>query len=180
MERIKLFTASKVFEAVCAISTELQKTVLDKQEDRPLFCIILKGGFKFGSELLRTLSIVNIDPEITFINCKSYYSNHYPGDLEELTFADPINVFKDRNVILIDDILDTGQTMNTVISHIENLAKSINVVVLINKTASRKENINHPVIRGFDVQEDLFLLGYGMGDGELYRNENYISYYKER
>ncbi len=179
MKKKILFTKKEVKNAILKIKFSIEDNIYKKDPFgcNPLFCIILKGGYKVGSLILRQLSENFRKFDITFIICKSYGNDINPQQTPELIFSDPIEIFKDRDVILVDDILDTGKTLNSISTAITDIVKSLKIVVLVNKTARREIDIKEEIMYGFEVKEDLFLLGYGMGHGELYRNENFISYY---
>jgi len=80
---------------------------------------------------------------------------------------------KDFDVLIVDDIVDSGITMNFVVNHVKSLgAKSVKTCVLLDKPSRRKVHIK-PDFCCFEI-EDVFVVGYGLNYGDFYRNVPYI------
>ncbi len=96
-----------------------------------------------------------------------------------------VNILKDisnsvlgKDVLIIEDIVDSGVTLNFIIKHLKNKgAKKVSVCTLLNKTARRKKQVDVQYI-GVDVQDE-FVAGYGMDYAENYRNVPFIGILKE-
>ena len=133
-----------------------------------VFVCVMKGGFMFFSDLIKH---INYPIEVDFIKCSSYdgfeqkeLSIHY--DIE----AD----VTDKTVFIVDDILDTGGTMNVLIKHFKKLgAKQVETV-----SAVYKENLDFPdhfFIYKQPVNVDPWYIGYGMDGPKGYsRNKDTI------
>ena len=81
---------------------------------------------------------------------------------------------KERDVLLLDDILDTGRTLKSILKYIEKLSpRSVKTCVLLDKTARRETPIQ-PDYRGFSI-DDHFVVGYGLDYRDKHRNLPYIA-----
>jgi len=131
---------------------------------RPLFIAILNGSFMFGSDLFKSL---NIEAEICFIKLASYKGIK---STEQVTTSIGLDVsLKDRDVILIEDIVDTGKTLHQFIPQLyEQNPSSIRIAALLHKP----EALLYPIkvdYLGFEVPNK-FLVGYGLDYDGLGRN----------
>jgi len=132
-----------------------------------LVCI-LKGSFIFTADLARH---INIPISIDFLGTKSYEGSESSG-IVQITH-DLTSSIKDKNVLIIEDIIDTGLT----ITHILNLLKlrepeSIRICSLLHKPARTKVPVKID-FRGFTI-DDQFVVGYGLDYDEQYRNLPFI------
>ncbi|WP_300409702.1 hypoxanthine phosphoribosyltransferase [Lagierella sp.] len=149
---------------------ELGKEITEFYSGEEVIVIpILRGGFVFAADLIREIKVpVVVDFAIT----SSYESREYSsGDVKIL--SDLREDIKGKNVLIVDDIMDSGHTLNT----LKNLfgkrdPKSLNVCVLLDKPSRRQVDIK-PEFRGFEI-DDLFIVGYGLNYGKHYRNIPYI------
>ena len=105
----------------------------------------------------------------------SYGTNTAPG---ELVFTKELRLeAKNRDVLLVDDILDTGKTLRAVIDKLNALQpRSLKTCVLLEKKSRRVENITADYV-GFEVP-DAFVVGYGLDYAERYRNLPFIGVLK--
>ncbi|MDO4778680.1 MAG: hypoxanthine phosphoribosyltransferase [Tissierellia bacterium] len=145
-----------------------------KDDDAPLILLgILKGSVMFLTDLAR-----KIDLPITFdfMSVSSYgLSTTSSGDVRILKDLDQ-NI-EGKNVIIVEDIVDTGYTMNYVIKTLEaRKAKSIKVASLLNKEQRRKVNVKVDYL-GFEIPDE-FVVGYGIDYAEKYRNLPFIGVVK--
>ena len=135
---------------------------------RIVFVCIMKGGFMFFSDLVKH---IKYPIEVDFIKCSSYDGLKQ----KELNIHYDIEAnIKDKTVFIIDDILDTGITMNVLVKHFKNLgAKQVETV-----SAVYKENVDFPNHFYIYKQPEGFnpwYIGYGMDDPKGYsRNLNTI------
>lgn len=135
-------------------------------KDRELVLIgVLKGAFVFLSDLARRLTIpVKID----FVNASSYGSDTTSSGEIHLSREIDIDV-KDKDVLIVEDIVDTGLTLTYLIDYLKSLGpRSVKVCALIDKHERRKTKCNldyscHEVDKGF-------LVGYGLDYSEDYRH----------
>jgi hypoxanthine phosphoribosyltransferase len=130
-----------------------------KLEKTPIVLIcVLNGGFMFYSKLVEKLS--SLDPKCDFIKVKSYEGKER-GELE-IKLQESIDI-EDHHVYIIDDIYDTGVTMDALRKHfIYEGAASVQIVTLIKRAINE---INLPVgsIYGFEITDE-WVVGYGMDD----------------
>ena len=126
--------------------------------DRPLALIaVLKGSFIFFADLVREM---DLSAEIDFIRVKSYGNYTVPGGIS-LTKEPELNL-KGKDIILVEDIVDTGKTAAWLNSYFKKYEpESVHFCALINKTHRRAENVVVTYC-GFDVPQKDFLVGYGL------------------
>jgi hypoxanthine phosphoribosyltransferase len=130
----------------------------------PLMIGILKGGFIFLADLVRQ---IDFNVEIDFIRASSYKEGMESGDIELVT--DVITPLKGRHVILVEDMLDTGITLDFLKSTILlRRPASLKICALIDKKERRQVDIRADYV-GFVVNEG-FIVGYGTDCGEMGRN----------
>ncbi|MEM7289651.1 MAG: hypoxanthine phosphoribosyltransferase [Pseudomonadota bacterium] len=136
-----------------------------------LVVAILKGSFVFAADLIRAMHKVGISPEVEFISISSYGSGteaHEPVILRDV--ETPV---LDRNVVLIDDILESGGTLAfTKKLMMERGAKSVSIVALLDKASRRKAEIEADHV-GFTCP-DKFVVGYGMDVGHAFRELPFV------
>jgi hypoxanthine phosphoribosyltransferase len=127
----------------------------------PLFLIVLVGSIPFGADLVRA---VPFNAEVDFLGLNRYGESGKFG----VTLDTSTPLF-DRNVILVEDIIDTGLTLTTLRRMIEDRgAASVATAALLDKTRRRLTDV--PIeYRGFEVGDE-FLVGYGLDWQDLYRN----------
>tara|TARA_R100001163_G_C5065430_1_gene203385 strand:+ start:1304 stop:1876 length:573 start_codon:yes stop_codon:yes gene_type:complete len=131
--------------------------------------VILKGSAIFFSDLVRQL---NIPLKTEFISISSYgHDTESSGQVRfELDVRDSI---KDRHVLIVEDIIDTGNSLSTVLKHLEARSpKSLNIVTLLSKPSRREVEVDVKWI-GLEIA-DKFVVGYGMDYAERYRELPYI------
>mgnify|MGYP003631517249 CR=1 FL=1 len=124
---------------------------------------LLNGCFAFYSDLVRSMPI---DVECDFMRVKSYISKNKQGDVQ--ITKDLETPIKGKHVYIVDDIYDTGNTMNAVMEYLEGKSPaSLSIVTLITRHSSPKlENAHH----AFTIDKE-WLIGYGLDDDKgLNRN----------
>jgi len=134
--------------------------------DRPVVLLcVLKGSLIFTSDLARALTI---PVEIDSVALRSYGSGTVSTGRIELVM-EPSTSLTGRDVLIVEDIVDTGNTIAYLQAYLAAVgARSVRVVALLNKTARRE----HPLEvdwHGFDIP-DRFVVGYGLDYCERYRN----------
>ncbi len=136
---------------------------------------ILKGSFVFAADLIRALHAVKVEPEVEFISLASYGAGTTGGEVRIL--RDIESEVKDRDVLLIDDILESGNTLKFARDlMIERGANKVNIAVLLDKHSKRKADIDADYV-GFDCP-DYFVVGYGMDVGHAFRELPYVGVVK--
>ncbi|MEM7108010.1 MAG: hypoxanthine phosphoribosyltransferase [Bacteroidota bacterium] len=141
-----------------------QKINEDYRHSRPLFIAILNGSFMFASDLLKE---INVECEISFVKVASYEEMESSGNVKQLIGLSE-NIFN-RDVIIIEDIIDTGKTISKMRDEFTALgANSIEVVSLFLKPKSPEITDKIKYV-GFELP-DVFVLGYGLDYDGLGRN----------
>lgn len=170
MEKIKLkdkeFTLSipeaKIQEAVKQIADNINEDL--KNEKTPLFLGILNGAFMFLSDLFKE---INIDCEVSFVKLASYQGTNSTGDVKQLIGLN--ENLSGRNVIIVEDIVDTGLTINNLIKQVKGYApEKVRVASLLFKPDACQEFINLDYV-GIEIPNE-FIVGYGLDYDGLGRN----------
>lgn len=141
----------------------------DYADSDGLLCIgVLKGSVFFMADLLKKLTIpVTVD----FFQTSSYGSSMTGGEVRIRKDVElPI---RGRDVLLIEDIVDTGHTLRTILALLEfRGARSVRLCALLDKVERREVEVRIDY-RGFEI-ENLFVVGYGLDFDERYRNLPFI------
>src|SRR5512135_2941453 len=129
---------------------------------------LLNGTVMFLADLIRNLSL---PLRLDFMGVSSYGAGTESG---ELVFTKELRLsVRGRDVLLVDDILDTGKTMSRVLARLRALGpRRIKTCVLLNKAARRIEPVKADYV-GFEIP-DLFVVGYGLDFAERYRNLPFV------
>jgi hypoxanthine phosphoribosyltransferase len=129
---------------------------------------LLTGTVMFLADLIR---FINLPLHLDFIGVSSYREGTIS---RELVFTKELRLdVKGRDVLIIDDILDTGRTLAAVTARLEKLKPaSIRTCVLLDKQARRETNARADYA-GFEIP-DLFVVGYGLDFAERYRNLPFV------
>jgi hypoxanthine phosphoribosyltransferase len=149
---------------------EIGDELTEKFRDKPLTAVcILKGSFIFYADLIRSLQT---DVVCEFFGVSSYQGNQSSGEIKlTLDLANPV---EDRHVILVEDIVDTGLTMNYLIKNLRSRKpKSLTTIALLQKPDAIKVDC-HVDIVGFNIKND-FVVGYGLDYQGFYRNLPYVA-----
>lgn len=145
-----------------------KKINTDYKEKNPIVIGVLKGAFVFLADLLRE---IEIPIEVDFLSISSYNGKESSG-VVRITHDLSLNI-KDRDVILVEDIIDTGRTVNYIIENLKTRKpKSLAVCTLLNKEENRIINVQLSYI-GFTIP-GVFVVGYGLDYSNKYRNLRYI------
>ena len=140
---------------------------------RPILLAILNGSFVFAADLMRA---IGLDSEVAFIKLKSYDGMNSSGQVTEMIGLD--RDLKGRHVIIVEDIIDSGNTMADLLPRLRALEPaSLKLAVLLVKPDALQHDI-HIDYRGFDIPND-FVVGYGLDYDEagrglegIYRESN--------
>ncbi|MES2795749.1 MAG: hypoxanthine phosphoribosyltransferase [Bacteroidota bacterium] len=156
-----LISESEIMERVVAISQKINSDYLNK---KPLFIGVLNGSFMFAAELFKNLEI---GAEITFLRVQSYQNMASQGKVVEvLGLTENI---ENREVIIVEDIVDTGLTINEIVSYLNSKnPNSIKIATLLFKPKALKTDVKADYV-GFEI-EPKFVVGYGLDYDGLGRN----------
>ncbi len=160
-ELLPILSQEEIREKVARLAQQISD---DYKESQLVLIGVLKGAFVFMADLVRNL---NIPVEIDFI-CASSYANSDKSSGDVKILSQLRTDIKDKHVLIVEDILDTGQTIKRLISSFASRQpKSIRVCACIDKmerrqTDSRADYSCHCVSHGF-------LVGYGLDYAEQYR-----------
>ena len=143
------------------------------RDSTPIFVCILKGAYPFLADLTRCVSI---EHEVDFMAVSSYDGGTQSTGVVKIEKDLKSNI-TDRDIILVEDIIDTGLT----IAHLEELLgtrnpKSIRVAALLDKKPARKKDVEIHYA-GFEIPKE-FVIGYGLDYDEKYRNLPFIGIMK--
>jgi len=143
----------------------------DYKNKNPILIGVLKGAFVFLADLLREL---NIPVEIDFLGISSYTGTKSSGVVRIIQDLS-LNI-EDRDVILIEDIVDSGRTLDYIINNLKTKRpRSIAVCALLNKKDARVVDVPLTYI-GFNIPR-VFVVGYGLDYENKFRNLKYIGVY---
>ena len=157
----KIFDKQTIQKRVQEMAAELSKKFDNK---KPIFISVLNGSFIFASDLLRNL---NINCEIDFIKLSSYKGQNTTGTVRLLKdiSADITN----RDVIIIEDIIDSGLTIEFLVKRLKGASpRSISIVTLLFKPDVAKLSLPIDII-GFEIAPH-FVVGYGLDYDQDYRH----------
>ncbi len=166
-----LFSAS----AIARRNLELAKDIAAHDYDNLLVISILKGSFIFAADLIRAMHDAGVEPEVEFIFISSYGAGTTSGEVRVLRDID--NDVHGRDILLIDDILESGKTLKfTRELMLSRGAKSVSIAVLLDKRTRRQTEIDADYV-GFECP-DYFVVGYGMDVAHAFRELPYVGVVK--
>jgi len=156
-------------EEIDNIVTEIANKINNSNTEKPLFISVLNGSFLFAADIMRRITIPNA--EISFIKLSSYDGMKSNGEISELIGIK--NNISGRNIILLEDIVDTGNTLEKIIELLtQEQVSSIKVATLLFKPNAYKKDLNIDYI-GKSIEND-FVVGYGLDYNEIGRNLPHI------
>jgi hypoxanthine phosphoribosyltransferase len=164
VERV-LITEDEIARRIREMSREIER---DFQGRELVVVALLTGTVMFLADLIRNLSL---PLRLDFMGVSSYGVGTESG---ELVFTKELRLgVRGRDVLLVDDILDTGKTMSRVLAKLRALKpRRIKTCVLLNKAARRVEAVEADYV-GFEIP-DFFVVGYGLDFAERYRNLPFV------
>lgn len=140
----------------------------------PVLIGILKGGFVFLADLLRSITI---PVELDFMAISSYGSGTVSSGIVKIRKDVDINL-EGRDVIIVEDIVDSGLSLQYIMEYIaKHRPASLRTCVLLDKPAAHKTEVSFDYV-GFEIGNE-FVVGYGLDFNERYRNLPYIGILKE-
>jgi len=159
-----LITKKDIAKRVKELAAEISKDYKDK---KPLLIGILKGSFIFLADLIRDID-PKIEPHVEFVGLSSYDSGTESDRDPKLTKMLGASI-ENKDVLLVEDIVDTGHSFNKLIPLIqEGKPKSLKTCALLSKLARREIEVQVDYV-GFTI-EDKWVEGYGLDTDEDFRN----------
>ena len=168
-----VFSASRI----AARLEELAVEIAARRLERLLVVAVLKGSFVFAADLIRALHRAGLEPEVDFLTLSSYKKSKTSSGRVEILRDLDLGV-EGRNVLLVDDVLDSGRTIVFAKDLISARgAKSIATCVLLDKVVPRAVNVAAD-FRAFECPDE-FVVGYGMDVAHRYRELPYVGRVKQ-
>lgn len=166
-----LYSADTIAARNAALAREIRDAGF---VENVLVVAVLKGSFVFAADLIRALHAAGISPEVDFMSLSSYGKGTTSSGVVTV-IRDIETAVQGRNVLLVDDILESGRTLAHARRTIaERGAARVGVAVLLDKPGKRVAEIEADFV-GF-VCPDKFVVGYGMDAGHAFRELPYIGY----
>lgn len=180
-----LWTAEQISHRISELGAQITNdfskncsNTLFSPSDGPVIVGVATGAFLFLADLVRAITLpISVD----FIRVESYGSGTVSTGIPIISWDLKLDV-RDKHVILVEDIVDTGSTLSILIDHLKSKgASSVSVCTLLNKPARRKVNFqllgDGKFYCGFECP-DHFVVGYGLDFAEQYRNLPYVGVLK--
>ncbi len=166
-----LFSAS----AIARRNLELAKEIASRDYEDLLVISVLKGSFVFAADLIRAMHDAGLSPEVEFIFISSYGAGTVSGEVRVLRDID--NDVSGRDVLLIDDILESGKTLRYARELMMSRgARSCSIAVLLDKRVRRQTELEADYV-GFECP-DYFVVGYGMDVAHAFRELPFVGVVK--
>ena len=164
-----LITEEEIKEAV----KKAGKEISDSYDGRRILLVsILNGAFVFMADLCREITV---PCEIAFMCAKSYYKGTNSSGIVQITM-DLEQDISEYHVIIVEDIIETGRTLNDIVKLLKGRNPlSLKVVTLLDKPSRRI--VDFKADMSLFTIPDYFVIGYGLDCGEHYRNLPYIAEY---
>jgi hypoxanthine phosphoribosyltransferase len=162
-----LYNAVEIQNMVVRVTESLEnilKDTLQTEDDITVMCV-LNGGFMFYTDLIKDLTWMNV--RCAFCRVKSYKGTKRDS-IGVLMWPSP-DSFQDKVVVVVDDILDSGDTAEYLVQKIEtHRPKQVIYVSALKRETSRSPKV--PTITGFTLADDSYVVGYGLDHNGKYRN----------
>ena len=140
------------------------------REKRITVAVVLKGAFVFAADLVRHLPE---QVEIVFLRSASYGVSTSPENAPRVDLPSDVD-WKGRHVLLVEDIVDTGHTVEAIRGTIlARGAATVRVCAFLDKPSRRRTAVDVEFV-GFSLADDAFVVGYGLDLAERYRNLPYV------
>lgn len=176
----KIYTRDEIQKRVKQLAKEVDDYLESKMSREeiwarpPIAVCILRGASVFMADLTRYMKV---PIEYDFMSVSTYGDATEPGEVRVLKDLD--RSINGRVVIVVEDIVDTGETLHHLLKGFEaRTPREVKVSALLDKSSRRKKDVEID-FKGFDLEEDLFLVGYGMDYAGKYRNLPFIGTLKK-
>jgi hypoxanthine phosphoribosyltransferase len=165
-----LFTAQQIEQRVRELADRISADYAGKEI---LAIAILKGAFMFFSDLVR---FIKVPLEVDFITCSSYVKTESTGEVK--IQCDQREDVRGKHVLLVEDIADTGVTLNYVKEHLmQKGPASVRICAFLDKKERRVAEVPLDYV-GFSIPNQ-FMVGYGLDYDNRFRNLPYIAVFKK-
>lgn len=165
-----LYTAAEIKDRVEALAAEIAAGMGNEF----LIISLLRGSFMFTADLVRELYAIGIHPQIDFMTLQSYGSAAQSSG-EVKVGRDTTEEIEGKTILIVDDILETGRTLNFAIELLKSRgAASIKTAMLLEKPGKREVEAKADYV-GFTIP-DKFVVGYGLDYANHYRELPFIGY----
>lgn len=170
MEQLRKHRVMIEEKAIDEMVSRIASEINNEYKDEKLIVVgVLKGSFMFLSDLIKKLTV---DTEVYFIKASSYGSGTETSGTVKIT-TDIERDIKGQNVLLVEDIVDSGFTMREVMKLLkEREPKSLKLCSCLSKPSRRECDVAIDYL-GFEIPDE-FVVGYGLDFDEKYRNLPYI------
>ena len=166
-----LISEEKLQERIKEIALEIER---DYQDEEVVFVSVLKGAVFFTVDLMKKY---DGDALIDVVRVSSYVGENSTGNIELKVPLKKENI-EGKNIIIVEDIVDTGRTFNYLVNYVKDFKpKSVKTCVMLDKPSRRVVDFEADYV-GFSI-DDLFVIGYGLDYDEKYRNLPFIGYIKK-
>ncbi len=171
-EHLEVLISSDEIQTRCR---QLAAQITEEFEGEEIHVIaVLKGSFMFLADLVRH---IELDVSVDFLGLSSYGSRRATSGVVRMT-SDLSLPIEGKNVVVVEDIVDTGLTMKYLVDNLETRRpKSLSICTLLAKSANREAEVDLSYV-GFEI-DDHFVIGYGLDDAEFSRHLPYIGYVTE-
>ncbi|MDX0565820.1 hypoxanthine phosphoribosyltransferase [Sinorhizobium medicae] len=158
-------------ETIAARNQELAADIVRGPHKDLLVISILKGSFIFAADLIRAMHAAGLAPEVEFITLSSYGTGTESKGVKITKDID--SDVRDRDVLLIDDILESGRTLRfSKELLLERGARNVTIAVLLDKRVKRRVDLEADYV-GFECP-DHFVVGYGMDVAYAFRELPFV------
>ena len=169
MEINVLINKSRLEKRIEELAKQIEK---DYEGKNLVFIGILKGSVMFMTELAKN---IKSNVEMEFMDVSSYEGTESTGNIK--INSDIRNSIKGKDVIIVEDIIDTGRTLTFLIDYLKQKEpNSLKIATMLSKPSRRILELNVDYI-GFSINDE-FVVGYGLDYNEKYRNIPYIGYFE--
>ncbi len=166
-----LFSHEEIEKRCIELGEEMTTFYQDKKV--PIVVGLLKGSVPFMSELIKH---IDLDIEIDFMDVSSYEGTESVGDVRIVKDLD--RSIRDQNILLVEDIVDTGKTLAKVKELLyQKGASDVKIITLLDKPSRRVQHVEADFV-GFKVP-DCFIIGFGLDYNQKYRNLPYVGILKK-
>lgn len=167
-----LFSNEQITKELKRLGNEITK---DYEGKEVVFVSVLTGAFMFVADLVRNVDLTSY---IDFMQV-STYENSTETSGKFVVKKDLTSDITGKDVIIVEDILDTGFTLGNLVEYIKSKnPASVKIAAFIDKPARRKFDISADYV-GFTMEDDYFIVGYGLDFAQKYRNLPYVGVLSE-